>query len=78
MKFFGMFFDFVWDLFSIQWPGLPFTFGQAFLAAALSSGVLAIVLKLFGFSLPRINSSSFSGGNNRNIRVSEERKGDEK
>lgn len=78
MEFLGLFFDFVWDVYSLSWPGLPFTFGQAFLAAALSSGALAIILKMVGVGVPRFSSASFSGGNNRNIRVSEKRKGDEK
>ena len=78
MKFFGPFFDFVWDVYSLPWPGLPFTFGQAFLAAALSSGALAIILKMVGVGVPRFSSSSYSGGNNKNIRVSSKRKDDEK
>lgn len=67
---------FAWLLFSMKWPGLPFTFGQAFIAVILSSSALTLYLKLFGFSLPRIRSST--GGNNNNIRVSDDRKGDEK
>lgn len=78
MEFLDLLFRFTWSLFSFKWPGLPFSFGQAFLAVVLSSGTLALMLKLFGVSLPHINSSSYSGGNNRKIRVSENRKGDEK
>ena len=74
MAFITVLFDFIWRLFSLPWPGMPFTFGQAFLAAILSSGSLAILLKLFGVGVPHFTF----GGNNRNIHVSDNRKGDEK
>lgn len=52
MEFITMLFRFAWLLFSMKWPGLPFTFGQAFLAVVLSSGTLTLLLKVFGVSLP--------------------------
>lgn len=80
--FFYMFFEKIWDLFSIKWPGFDFTFGQVFLAVLLGSAALGIVMKLIGVHVPSpgflVSGATMKGGNNKNIKTSENRKGDKK
>lgn len=79
VSFFQMFFSKIWGLFSIPWPGFNFTIGQAFLGALTSVGAMTMIMKMTGVN-PFKSAGSFrsGGGNNRNIKVSESRKGDTK
>ena len=56
-----------------------FSIGSVFLAVLVSAGALAAVTKMTGVSL-LVSSKGFfgRGGNNSNIKVSNERKGDTK
>lgn len=68
-----------WEFFQIPWPGFKFTIGQVFLASLISVGALTMVTKMTGVSITgTIRGFSSKGGNNRNIKVSNERKGDTK
>lgn len=68
-----------WEFFQITWPGFDFSIGSAFLAVLVSAGALTALTKMTGVSL-LINFKGFSsrGGNNNNIKVSNERKDDTK
>ena len=68
-----------WEFFQISWPGFKFTIGQVFLATLTSAGALTMVAKMAGVSITgTIRGFSSKGGNNRNIKVSKDRKGDTK
>ena len=72
-----LFFSKTWQFFQITWPGFNFSIGDAFLATAVSAGALTAVLRMDGVSAPTIGFIT-RGGNNNNIKVSNERKGDTK
>ena len=68
-----------WEFFQIPWPGFGFSIGTVFLATLTSFGALTAISKMFGVSLlPSIRGFIGRGGNNKNIKVSKERKGDTK
>ena len=76
---FQLFLSKSWEFFQIPWPGFNFSIGSVFLAVLVSAGALAAVTKMTGVSL-LVSSKGFfgRGGNNSNIKVSKERKGDTK
>lgn len=78
-EFFQMFLSKSWEFFLIRWPGFEFSIGAVFLAVLVSAGALAAIAKMTGVSL-LFNFKGFTGrgGNNSNIKVSKERKGDMK
>ena len=76
VNFLAVFFNGIWDLFSIPWPGFEFTVGQAFLAVTLSGAALSMFLRMAGVSVTGTMKSV--GGNNRNIKISKERSKDTK
>lgn len=79
IEFVQLLFSTVWAMFSIPWPGFDFTIGQVRLAALTSVGALTMIMKMSGVSLTgTIRPFSSKGGNNRNIKVPEARKGDTK
>lgn len=74
-----MWFSKIWAMFSIPWPGFNFSIGSVFLAVLLSSGALTAIMKMTGVSITgTIRGFGSRGGNNRNIKVSDNRKGDTK
>lgn len=78
-EFFQLFFSKSWEFFQIPWPGFNFSIGSVFLAVLVSAGALAAFTKMTGVSL-LVNLRGFTGrgGNNSNIKVSKDRKGDTK
>lgn len=74
---FQLFLSKSWEFFLIPWPGFNFSIGSVFLAVLVSAGALAAVTKMTGVSL-LVSFKGFTGrgGNNSNIKVSKERKGD--
>lgn len=78
-EFFQLILSKSWEFFLIPWPGFEFSIGAVFLAVLVSAGALTAITKMTGVSL-LISFKGFSGrgGNNSNIKVSKERKGDTK
>ena len=87
----GMFFSKTWEFFQIKWPGFEFTIGDVFLASAVTVGALTAILKMVGVDMPSMGAfvqknislvtrgdNAHSGGNNRVIKISPNRKGDTK
>lgn len=66
----------IWGMFSLPWPGFPFTYGQVFLAVLLGSGALGIVLRMVGVNVT--GTFGTRGGNNSNIKISKTRSKDTK
>lgn len=76
----GLLFENVWGLYQIPFPGFNFSIGSV----VIGSLVVVISLKFLG----RVTGMSFNGsgiiktiskgGNNKNIKVSADRKGDER
>ena len=78
-EFIVMFFAKSWEFFKIPWPGFNFSIGSVFLAVLLSAGSLAAIGRMSGVSISgAVRGFSSSGGNNRNIKIPDERKGDTK
>lgn len=70
-------FDAVWELFQIEYPGLYISFGGIALGALCVTLSLRLLGKITGASFtPGWDFKRIQGGNNRNIKVSDERKGD--
>ena len=83
-----------WEFFSIKWPGFNFSIGTVFLAVAASVGALSMICKMIGvggpsgmgdvvgglydMAKPKRQIGFQYGGNNRNIKISKERKNDRK
>ena len=71
-----------WELFSITWPGFDFPISYAFLGVAFASIALTVIGGLFdvrfGSALSGFSGIDQKGGNNRNIKISMDRKNDEK
>lgn len=81
VDFFKLFLSKSWEFFSIPWPGFDFSIGAAFLAVLTSVGALTALMKMCGVSFLggfRPTGVFNRGGNNSNIKVSENRKGDTK
>lgn len=77
-EFLSMFFNAVWDLFMIPWPGFDFPIIYAFLGVAFGVISLRLILSLFNVSLGSSISNAVTSGNNRNIRIAIARKDDVK
>lgn len=68
-----------WEFFKIPWPGFNFSIGSVFLAVLVSAGAFTAIAKMTGVSaLISLKGFAGRGGNNQNIKVSKERKGDTK
>lgn len=79
LDFIRMFLSRSWEFFCIRWPGFDFTIGQAFLAVFASLAALRVVMRMSGISISgAVRSVTSTGGNNKAIKTSEERKGDTK
>ena len=79
IDFIVMFFSKTWEFFKIPWPGFNFSIGSVFLAVLLSVGALTAITKMTGVSITgTVRGFGFRGGNNQNIKISSERKGDAK
>lgn len=85
LDFVKIFFSKAWEFFSIKWPGFDFSIGTVFLATAASLGSLTMIYKMIGvgavssaFGVARRGLQYSKGGNNRSIKVSDERKNDRK
>ena len=82
LEYLSLLFESSWDMFSITWPGFDFPISYVFLGIAFAAVALKVFGQLFDISLGSSISGLFArgqrGGNNRNIKVSKERKGDEK
>lgn len=79
IDFIVMWFTKIWELFSIKWPGFNFSIGSVHLAALLSVGALTAIMKMTGVSITgTVRGFGSRGGNNQNIKISSERKGDTK
>lgn len=81
LDFIALFFSKIWELFSIKWPGFDFPIGYAFLGVSFSVIALGIVARLLNISLGSAASSvagAVKGGNNKRIKVPNERKDDTK
>ena len=77
--FIKLFFAKSWEFFQIPWPGFNFTIGSVFLATLVSAGALVAFTKMTGASsLVSMRGMGLSGGNNQNIKISKDRKGDTK
>lgn len=77
-EFLSMFFNAVWDLFMIPWPGFDFPIIYAFLGVAFGVISLRLILSLFGVSLGHSLSDAVKSANSREIRIAKARKDDEK
>lgn len=75
MEFVKVWFDAIWQLFSIKWPGFDFSIGIAFAACILVVIALSLVGKVFDLSF---GGAKQKGGNNKRIKVSKERQNDTK
>lgn len=64
-------------LFSIKWPGTTLSIVAIFIGILVTGFVISMIQQFTGFGIS-IASSSQRGGNNKNIKVSKDRKGDEK
>ena len=74
-----MIFSKSWEFFKIPWPGFNFSIGSVFLAVLLSTGALTAIGKMSGVSISgTIKGFNSRGGNNSNIKISNDRKGDTK
>lgn len=79
IDFIKLLFSTVWNMFSVPWPGFQFTIGQAHLATLASVGALTMITKMNGVSITgTFRGFSSKGGNNRNIKISDARRGDTK
>ena len=68
-----------WEFFKIPWPGFNFSIGSVFLAVLVSAGAFTAIAKMTGVSaLISFKGFSSRGGNNQNIKVSQDRRGDTK
>lgn len=74
----GLWFQSIWTLFGINYPGFGFSIGAVCLGALAATLGLRIIGKAVGtsFSISGF-ASSVRGGNNKNIKVSKERQGDQ-
>lgn len=64
-----------WNLINgVQVPGLSFTFGNVFTGCIIISASFKIMTMFFGIG----GGEKTSGGNNKNIKVSKDREGDQK
>ena len=75
-SFLNTFFDLIYDLFSIHWPGTNLSILGIFLGVMGTYFTISVVQQFTGFGIA-IASQSQRGGNNKNIKVSKDRKGDE-
>lgn len=79
VDFIVMFFTKTWELFKTPWPGFSFSIGSVHLATLLSAGALTAISKMTGVSITgTFRGFSSKGGNNRNIKISDARRGDSK
>ena len=67
-----------WEFFMIPWPGFDFSIGAVFLAVLLSAGALTAITKMTGVSILSNFGFSRIAGNNKKIRIANERRGDTK
>lgn len=67
-----------WEFFMIPWPGFNFSIGSVFLAVLLSAGALTAITKMTGVSILSNFGFSRTAGNNKKIRIANERRGDTK
>lgn len=79
--FISMFFSNIWRLFMIEYPGVNIPIGFILIGALVAVLGLSILGHALGFSFsPASIVRSFyehgKGGNNKNIKVSDKRKGD--
>ena len=74
-KFLNMFFNSVWDLFSLKWPGFDFSIGTVFLGAAFALVALRIFGKLFSMHIGFGGSAASVASK---IKISASRRNDEK
>lgn len=64
----------VWHLFTdVDVPGLGVSFGSFFLAVIIARLSVALVRHVFGFG----GGTGYRSGTSRNVKISDERKGDE-
>ena len=75
-NFLRMFFGKVYDLFGITWPGTNLSILGIFLGVMGTYFTISLVQQFTGFGISV--ASSQKGGNNKNIKISKDRKGDEK
>ena len=81
IEFINLLFSKIWEMFSITWPGFEFSIGAVFLAVAVSVGALTALMKMIGVSFLggfSLRSATSRGGNNKDIKISKERKHDTK
>lgn len=81
--FISMFFSNIWRLFMIEYPGVNIPIGFILIGALVAVLGLSILGHILGFSFSPVSIvRSFykheqrKGGNNKNIKISSERKGD--
>ncbi len=60
----------------IPWPGFNFPIGYAFLGVAFAVISLRLALSLFNVSLGSGIAGAVKGGNNRDMKIAEKRRGD--
>lgn len=78
LDYISMWFSSVWSLFGINYPGFGFSIGAVFLGGLAATLGLRIIGKAVGtsFSISGF-AHSVRGGNNKKIKVSKERQGDQ-
>ena len=78
LQFISLFFNKIWDLFSVKWPGFDFPVWAAFLGVSFATVALSLVGRLFGVPVGSALSGAVRGGNNYDIKVAKNRKDDSK
>ena len=76
-NFLTQFFAYVKQLFDITWPGTNLSIFAIFLGTTVTFFVIGFAQNYLGNSFS-IATSNHSNGNNRDLKVSKDRKGDEK
>lgn len=75
--FLRLWFDSIWQLFQIEYPGFGLSIGAISLGALAAVIGLRVLGKILGFSFaPASILKGVNGGNNKNIRVPQNRKND--
>lgn len=75
-EFISLLFDTVWELYQIPFPGLGISIGSVALGALTVVFSLNVLGHVTGMSFSVKSLSQLRGGNNKNIKVSNDRKGD--
>lgn len=76
--FITLLFGAVYQMTGITFPGTNFTVRQIFFGVFIGGSLIAIIRGLIGLHSGGTSGKGIGGGNNRHIKVSDERRGDSK